>query len=296
MIISLNGRFVEDKEAVVSIYDHGFLYGMGLFETFRTYNGQTFLLEEHMSRLTQGCAELGISFQPDISKLRKQVEQLLQVNELRDGYFRYTITAGTSILGLPGEENYEKPTEILYVKALPERNEKLYETGKPLQLLKHARNTPEGMYRLKSLHYMNNILAKREMAAYPWATGAEGLMLTEEGYVSEGIVSNVFFFREGILHTPSLDTGCLPGVTRAFVLKIAQQLDIEVEEGLYTWNDLISSVEIFVTNSIQELVPINRLFRPDGIEVPINNSASESCNRLTKRLIAQYRQCIGSAI
>jgi 4-amino-4-deoxychorismate lyase len=290
MIISLNGRFMEEKEAVVSVYDHGFLYGMGLFETFRTYNGQAFLLEEHISRLTQGCNELGISFQPDIQKLRKNVEYLLQANKLSDGYFRYTITAGMSIFGLPGEENYEHPTEILYVKALPERNDKLYETGKPLQLLKLARNTPEGMYRLKSLHYMNNILAKRELAAYPWATGAEGLMLTDEGYVSEGIVSNVFFVREGVLYTPSLDTGCLPGVTRQFVIKLAQQLDIAVEEGLYTWNDLISSDEIFVTNSIQELVPISCLYRPDGALIQMTSK------RQTKRLIAQYRQCIGSAI
>ncbi|TCZ74344.1 4-amino-4-deoxychorismate lyase [Paenibacillus albiflavus] len=296
MIISLNGLLVEDKDAVVSVYDHGFLYGMGLFETFRTYNGQPFLLDKHMERLTRSCAELGIAFEPNIEKLSKQVSELLLANDLMDGYFRYTITAGVSILGLPGEESYEQPTEIIYVKALPERNDNLYVLGKPLQLLKHARNTPEGIYRLKSLHYMNNILAKRELASYPWAAGAEGLMLTEEGYISEGIVSNVFYVREGILYTPSLDTGCLPGVTREFVIGLAKQLGIVAQEGLYTWNDLVNSDEIFVTNSIQEIVPISSMYLPDGKKIEVGRSTDRSLDRQTERFISQYRQSIGSVI
>lgn len=296
MIISLNGLCIEEREAVVSVYDHGFLYGMGLFETFRTYNGQAFLLEKHMERLDRGCKELGIRFMPDLERIRQQVNELLEANDLSDGYFRYTITAGTSILGLPGDEAYEQPTEILYVKGLPPRDEKLYLNGKPLQLLKLNRNTPEGLYRLKSLHYMNNILAKRELSRYPWAVGAEGLMLTEDGYLAEGIVSNLFFFREGILYTPSLDTGCLPGVTRDLVIELAGTLGIELVEGLFTWDHLVSAEEAFITSSIQELVPINYLYTPDHVKINFKRVNASIPETQTKRLMEHYQQRIGSVI
>ncbi|WNR44797.1 aminodeoxychorismate lyase [Paenibacillus roseipurpureus] len=263
MIISVNGSLIEETQAVVSVYDHGFLYGIGLFETFRTYNRQPFLLTEHLRRLTDSCRELGMVYEPDLDKLGMQIEQLLEVNNLKDAYIRYSISAGVEALGLPSD-NYAHPTEIIYIKSLPPRDARLYEQGKSLQLLKLPRNTPEGMYRFKSFHYMNNILAKRELQQYSWATGAEGLMLTEDGYVAEGIVSNLFFIKDGTVYTPSLDTGILPGITRAYILQLAQQLQLPAQEGLYRWEDLAQADEIFLVNSIQEIVPVTTLFTPTG--------------------------------
>ncbi|OAS19507.1 aminodeoxychorismate lyase [Paenibacillus oryzisoli] len=263
MIIAINGILTEETQAVVSVYDHGFLYGIGLFETFRTYNRKPFLLEEHLRRLTDGCHELGIAYEPNLQYLMRLIEELLQANHLEEAYIRYTVSAGVEVLGLPSGD-YTKPSEIIYIKPLPPRDERTYFHGKALQLLKLPRNTPEGMYRFKSFHYMNNILARRELGQYAWATGAEGLMLSEDGYVAEGIVSNLFFVKNGTLYTPSLDTGILPGITRAHVIDLARQLQIPTQDGLYRWEDLVDAEEVFLVNSIQEIVPVTTLYTPNG--------------------------------
>ncbi len=259
----VNGSVYEDKEAVISVYDHGFLYGIGLFETFRTYEGNPFLLSQHLDRMRLGCAELGIQLHLDEQRLRRQIAALLQENSLQDAYFRYTISAGIDLLGLPGGD-YQEPTEVLHIKPLPPRDQRIYSQGKSLQLLKLPRNTPEGLVRFKSLHYMNNILAKRELQSYPWADGAEGLFLTEEGFLAEGIVSNLFFIKEAVCYTPSLETGILPGITRSFVMREAEQISISVHEGYFGWDDLLQADEVFITNSIQEIVPITRIFTVNG--------------------------------
>lgn len=303
MKISINGSIIDESEAVVSVYDHGFLYGMGVFETFRTYDGIPFLLDQHLQRLASGCKELGIQFQPDAFHLQRLIRQLLSENGLSDGYFRYTITAGMEALGLPGE-HYEHPLEVLYVKELPKGHTTKADlntgagtsAGKSLQILRHRRNTPEGQIRLKSLHYMNNILAKRELLAYPWAGGAEGLMLTEDGWVAEGIVSNVFFVHEERLYTPSLDTGILPGITRELVITQARRLGLSVEEGKYTLEQLQSADEIFITNSIQELVPVQQLWLTDGTALPVGVPGVSCSGKITAMLIEQYQRCIGSGL
>lgn len=142
--------------------------------------------------MAEGCRQLGIPFEPDIQGLREWIQLVMDKNELSEAYIRYTVTAGEDILGLPSAA-YKQPNQLLYIKALPVTPTSLYTEGKELQLLNHRRNTPEGPVRLKSLHYMNNILAKRELAGYPSAErGAEGLMLTAQGEVAEGIVSNIF--------------------------------------------------------------------------------------------------------
>lgn len=259
MNIYINGNIIAEDKAVVSVYDHGFLYGIGLFETFRTYGGQPFLLKEHQERLTYGCEQLGIDYVPKAGEWEAIVEALLQANGLADAYLRFTVTAGEDILGLPAGD-YKKPQLIVYVKGLPAKDPELYRRGKPLQLLSIPRNTPEGNIRFKSLHYMNNILAKRELKQYAWAGGAEGLQVDRRGFLAEGIVSNLFFIKKHRLHTPSLDTGILPGITRAFVLELAKECGLELEEGLYPWATLLQADEVFITNSIQEIVPITTLY------------------------------------
>jgi 4-amino-4-deoxychorismate lyase len=263
MMISMNGTLVEEEQAVISVFDHGFLYGVGLFETFRTYRGVPFLLEEHLSRLSTSCAELGISYIPQPLELRMKIEQLLTANQLTDGYIRLSISAGAKPLGLP-HGDYLEPNEIIYAKSLPEHNQQLYAEGKPLQLLQLRRNSPEGPVRMKSAHYMNNILGSRELRQYPWAVNAEGLFLNTADDVAEGIVSNVFFVKRGLLCTPSVDTGILPGITRAFILDLADELDIPYEEGFYSQEWLCHADDMFTTNSIQQMVPVRCLYNSEG--------------------------------
>jgi len=292
MYVGWNGTICKDSEAVISIYDHGFLYGIGLFETFRTYDGEPFLLEEHMARLQRGCQELRIAHEPvhEIVSTRQLLRELLEANGLKDGYIRYTVSAGDDILGLPAGD-YAKPNIIIYVKPLPPFADELYVHGKPLQLLRTRRNSPEGEVRLKSLHYMNNILAKRELQQYEAArtSGAEGLMLDVRGYAAEGIVSNVFLIRDGICCTPALDTGILPGITRAFVLDLARRLGVTVEEGHYTWDDILHAEELFVTNSIQEIVPVTSLLDEQGNRFAIGGG---TVGVVTSLLLRQYRSAV----
>ncbi|SDE54531.1 4-amino-4-deoxychorismate lyase [Paenibacillus sp. UNCCL117] len=289
MIIDCNGTLIDERQAVVSVYDHGFLYGMGVFETFRTYGGQAYLLDWHLERLLAGCAELGIRYTATRRDLEKRFSGLLEANNLSDAYFRLTVTAGTEALGLPSGD-YESPGDLIYIKPLPAYDPAVWPAPKALQRLKLRRNTPEGPVRLKSLHYMNNILAKREMMAYPWAAGAEGLFLDGEGSLCEGMVSNLFFVEDGRLYTPSVDTGLLPGITRRKVLELAAGLGVETAEGRYSWERLVRVEEVFVTNSVQEVVPVARLFDLNGEAYAVGSTGTGEAGELTRRLQHLYRE------
>jgi 4-amino-4-deoxychorismate lyase len=289
--IGMNFGIVEDMDARVSVMDHGFLYGMGLFETFRTYGGTPFLLDRHLKRLFEGCRYLGIPYDMDITATSSWIASVMKANELNEAYIRYTVSAGEDILGLPADD-YRSPNHILMVKELPKSSAQLYDHGKGLQRLHSRRNTPEGPIRFKSLHYMNNILAKRELMTYPMATSyqAEGLMLNGQEYIAEGIVSNLFFVRQGSLYTPHLDTGILPGITRELVLELALEQGLHCEEGWYSWADLVDSDEIWMTNSIQELVPVTTLLLEDGTCITIG---SGKAGPITTRLLQLYREKAG---
>ncbi|MBP3967208.1 aminotransferase class IV [Paenibacillus lignilyticus] len=288
MKIGWNGSIKLQEEAVISVYDHGFLYGMGLFETFRTYGGgKPYLLERHLKRLAAGCESIGVRYKPDQSELTNWLRELMAANELEEAYVRLTVTAGEGVLGLPSGD-YEAPNVLLLVKALPAPNEALYRIGRELALLRTRRNTPEGEVRLKSLHYMNNIIAKRELAATAGvAPGAEGLMLTREGWLSEGIVSNLFFARAGRVFTPAIETGILPGITRQRVIELAREAGLAVEEGFYTWTELLEAEEVWVTNSIQELVPVSALRDEEGRSTEVGSGQAGS---MTLKLLAAYRE------
>ncbi|MEX1028521.1 MAG: aminotransferase class IV [Paenibacillaceae bacterium] len=286
MIVSMNGALIGEDQAVISVFDHGFLYGIGLFETFRTYRGIPFLLEEHLRRLSLSCAELGIAYTPQPQELRARIALLLNANQLTDGYIRLSVSAGAQPLGFPIGD-YVHSNEIIYVKSLPERTQRMYDEGKPLQLLQLRRNTPEGPVRMKSSHYMNNILGKRELQQYPWAVDAEGLFLNASDYVAEGLVSNLFFIKRGMLCTPSIDTGILPGITRAFILDLADELDIPYEEGFYSQEWLCHAEDMFTTNSIQEMIPVRCLYDPEGTVVWTRGSTL--MDPITLRLMEHYQ-------
>jgi 4-amino-4-deoxychorismate lyase len=285
MKLLFNSQLIDSKEAVISAFDHGFLYGMGLFETFRTYNGLPWLLERHVARLTRGCEMLGIIYEPDLMRLKKAVSDVLRANGLSDGYIRWSVSAGEDAIGLPAHL-YDKPNEIVYAKELA-ADEPSSRRGKTLRLLKLPRSSPEGSIRLKSFHYMNNIVAKRELIGAGAGPGTEGLFLDNNGNVAEGMVSNVFWVKSGVLHTPSAQTGLLEGITREYVLEMAVNMGITVKEGLYTWQDLLNADEVFVTNSIQEIVPVVRLENVQGQGHP--PGGKDAAGTMTYQLMTKYR-------
>ncbi|RDU34776.1 4-amino-4-deoxychorismate lyase [Neobacillus piezotolerans] len=252
MYIWHNGILVKKEEAVISPFDHGFLYGVGLFETFRVYGGHCFLLDDHIERLNAGLELLEIGKKVTRDEAEGAVKELLSANGYSDAYIRFNVSAGIGEIGLRSEP-YESPEVLVFSKPLPPAGRLQEKGGKILSL---NRNTPEGRERLKSHHYLNNLLAWREIRNSP---GMEGIFLTREGYIAEGIVSNIFWAKGGILFTPSLETGILSGVTRGFVMELAMKSGIEVREGFYPLDELLLADEVFFTNSIQEIVACPRI-------------------------------------
>lgn len=252
MYLYLNGEMIKEEEARISPFDHGFLYGMGLFETFRVYEGHPFLIEDHLGRLNSSLAMIGIQKILNKDEVFQLLKLLLEKNQLSNAYIRLNVSAGVGAVGLPVEP-YEHANVMMFVKPLSKAGGP---TEKEAQFLKLSRNTPEGPLRLKSHHYMNNLLAKKEIGN---RTDVEGVFLTEDGFIAEGIVSNIFWVIDNQLFTPDLGTGILNGITRSFIIELARKKGLQVKEGFYKPDVLNKATEIFVTNSIQEIVAISRL-------------------------------------
>jgi 4-amino-4-deoxychorismate lyase len=249
MLIYCNGQFIQKEEARISPFDHGFLYGLGLFETFRVYEGHAFLLDDHLERLNKGLRTLNIDRHFDREETCHILRDLLKMNGLTNAYIRLNVSAGLGEVGLQVEP-YNKPNILIFPKPLPPAGEL---TEKKAVLLMQKRNSPEGNERLKSHHYLNNIFAKREIGD---AADIEGIFLNEDGFLAEGIVSNLFWSKGNILYTPAVSTGILNGITRQFIIELAKSNHLKVEEGLYSLDEAVEADEMFVTNSIQEIVPI----------------------------------------
>ncbi|PLR65682.1 aminodeoxychorismate lyase [Bacillus sp. UMB0893] len=251
MYIYLNSNYVKEEEANISPFDHGYLYGLGAFETFRLYNGHPFLLKDHLDRLQDAMQHLHIHLDIKSLKVEKIIQKLLKLNQLENENVsvRLNISAGAGELAF-GAMDYAEPTVMLFMKKLPAAPKDIEKRG---QILTIRRNTPEGEQRLKSHHYLNNVLAKHEIGNDP---SVEGIFLTKEGFVAEGIVSNLFWVKDNAVYTPSIDTGILNGITRQFIIQCLNKRKIHVEEGTYKLEELMSAEEVFATNSVQEIVPI----------------------------------------
>ncbi|CAG9623418.1 aminodeoxychorismate lyase [Sutcliffiella rhizosphaerae] len=283
MIVYKDGDWKPIEETQVSVMDHGFLYGVGLFETFRTYNGVPFLLKDHLKRLRVGLESVYIDWQEADNDIQALVTEALLRNEVIDGIIRLNVTAGISNWGLP-TETYNDPSLLLFTRPVPKSGSDL-KAGVFLDL---RRNTPEGKTRLKSHHYLNNLLGKRELGSQ---TDIEGIFLTEEGWIAEGLVSNIFWIKDGTLYTPSLATGILNGVTRQYILHLGMLLGLNIEEGFFAKEDLLFSDTVFFTNSTQELITCKRIgdkeFPNESIWV---TRIKELYQESTERQLLSYEQ------
>lgn len=242
----MNGQYIDSNDLRISPFDHGFLYGLGFFETFRTYDGKVPFLAEHFERLQHSLAQFHIAMPFSLEQLREIVATL---NEGQDGYFRVNVSAGVHDIGLAPTQ-YDEPTAIVFRKALVERARGQEKEG---IWLSTPRNTPEGEARVKGHAYGNNVLARFEV---PNLAHYEGIFTTVEGFVAEGITSNIFWVRDGVLYTPSLSTGILNGITRQQVCDLTEQLDVKLCVGHFTKEALEEADECFITNAVQELVPL----------------------------------------
>ncbi|MCT4784385.1 MULTISPECIES: aminotransferase class IV [Exiguobacterium] len=243
-----NGELRGSEEVSVPVYDHGFLYGMGLFETFRTFNGKPFLFDAHWERLTHSLEALWIDLPYRKQDIEQAIQAVVEQNAAPNLYIRLNVSAGVAPLGLH-DERYERPNVTLLVKPLAEA---FTPVEKRLEALPLPRSRPEAAFRLKSHHYMNNILGKRALMDRE----AEGLFADELGHVVEGLVSNVFWTeRDGRLFTTPLSSGALAGVTRQWVMET-----FDVSEQDVTFQELAEAEEIWLTNSVQQIAPVTEFY------------------------------------
>lgn len=248
----MNGEYLLADELKISPFDHGFLYGVGFFETFRTYEGHVFLFAKHLERLQAALDEYRITMPYTGEELLAVVQKLDEAAGGTDGYFRLNVSAGVHDIGL-APNAYTEPNVILFRKELAPVEGGTEKVG---VWLTTPRNEPESAIRHKSHQFLNNVGGRLEL---PSLKELEGVFVTTEGYVAEGVTSNVFWVKKDCLYTPSIDTGILPGTTRAFVIEIAKSNGLTVCEGFYPKVEVEEADEVFVTNAIQELVPLQRL-------------------------------------
>ncbi|MBO8171777.1 MAG: aminotransferase class IV [Bacillaceae bacterium] len=277
MKVYVNGKLADENSAVISVNDHGFLYGAGLFETLRAYQGHLFLFDDHYQRLMKSAAVLGIKVDYSKQDLYEAVISTLKANQLTDAYIRITLSAGTYGVGLSSDP-YHNPSWVIHTRPLPAFPADLYERGKKLVPLRTVSRHPAGTGSYKSLNFLPSVLGKKELGPQQ---ELEGIFLTSDGYVAEGIVSNLFFVQNQTVFTPSLKTGILPGIARKLVIQLARRQGLQVEEGFYPLHLWKKADEVFLSNSVQELVPVREV---DGVII-----GTGRIGLITSGLLQDYR-------
>ncbi|HBS36455.1 MAG TPA: branched-chain amino acid aminotransferase [Parvularcula sp.] len=264
MWIYLNSRFVPEDQAVVSVFDHGFLYGDGVYETIRSYGSRIFMREQHLARLRRSADAIGLQIpERDWPALLHEAMTRNEVgNERVDAYIRITISRGVGEIGLD-PALCPDPTVVVMTRPLRPPDPDLYRGGVRLIVAKTRRNLPAALDpQIKATNFLNNILAKREALA---AGAFDSLLLNWESHLAECTVSNLFFVAAGRLCTPSLSCGILDGITRSLILTLAREEGIPVEEGRFDVEALRRADECFLSNTTMEIMPVTTLDnRPVG--------------------------------
>ncbi|OPX84161.1 MAG: Branched-chain-amino-acid aminotransferase [Pelotomaculum sp. PtaB.Bin104] len=279
LIIYLDGEYVPEEKAVVSVFDHGLLYGDGVFEGIRAYNGRVFKLDDHLVRLYESARTIDMEIPLSEAEMQEVVLETLRRNNLRDGYIRLVVTRGKGDLGLDPNKCI-RPTVFCITASIQLYPEELYEKGLIVVTVSTRRNVPDAVTpRVKSLNYLNNIYAKMEakLAGVP-----EAIMLNAQGYVAEATGDNIFIVKKGVLITPPSYIGLLEGVTRNTVMDLAREKGIAVEERVFTLHDVYNAEECFLTGTAAEVIPTVMV---DGRVIADGRPGS-----MTRELITAYRE------
>ncbi len=261
MKIYLNGKFVNKEEATVSVFDHGLLYGDGIFEGIRAYNGRVFKLVEHIDRLYYSAKAIALNIPISKEEMIKATAETCKINNLSDAYIRLVVTRGVGDLGL-NPNNCTVPQIIIIASSIKLYPEQYYTEGMSLITVPTTRNHHNAINpAIKSLNYLNNILAKIEAHN---AGAEEAIMLNSQGYVAECTGDNIFIIKGNTLITPPLSAGALYGITRGTVIDIAKEIGMDIQEPDLTRYDVYNADECFITGSAAELVPIVKV---DGRQI-----------------------------
>ncbi|KAF6617916.1 branched-chain amino acid aminotransferase [Paenibacillus jamilae] len=279
--IYLDGRHVTKENAKVSVYDHGFLYGDGIFEGIRIYNGNIFKCKEHLERLYDSAKsiQLNIPLSPD--EMLEAMAETIRLNEMRNGYIRLVVSRGAGNLGLD-PLRCAKASVIIIVEQLAIYPEEAYLTGLKTISVSQRRNIPDALNpKIKSLNYLNNILVKIQSN---YAGVGEAIMLNSQGYVTEGSADNIFIVKNGVLYTPPCYLGALEGITRNAIIDLCAKLGYSLKEQPFTLHDVYVADEVFFTGTAAEVIA--------AYEVDGRTIGSGVAGPVTLELLAEFRKIV----
>ncbi len=278
-LIYLNDEFVPKEKAVISVYDHGFLYGDGVFEGIRVYEGNVYKLTEHVNRLYESAHSIMLTIPHTKEKMQEIIIETIEKNNFMSAYIRVVISRGAGDLGLD-PRNCTEPTVIVIAESLAIYSNALYEKGLKLASVVNRRSSPDVLNpQIKSLNYLNNILVKLSSVQ---ADADEALILNNQGYVTEGSADNIFIIKDGVIKTPPVYLGALEGITRSAIIEIAQENGYDLEEVPFTLHDVYIADEVFLTGTAAEVIPVVTV---DGRQI-----GSGKPGEITNHLLQSFRE------
>jgi branched-chain amino acid aminotransferase len=279
--IYLNGNYVQKENAMISVYDHGFLYGDGIFEGIRIYNGNIFKCREHLDRLYDSAKSIMLDIPLSYEDMKSVLIETVRRNELRDGYIRLVVSRGPGDLGLDPRRS-PKANVIIIVEQLAIYPEEAYLNGLKTVSVSTRRNIPDALNpKIKSLNYLNNILVKIQANL---AGVGEAIMLNSQGFVAEGSSDNIFIIKRGVVFTPPCYCGALEGITRAAIIEICQKVGIPIKEEPFTLHDVYVADEVFFTGTAAEVIAVR--------EVDARIIGEGKAGPITTRLLKEFRSVV----
>ena len=280
MDIYIDGEYFDKKNAKISVFDHGLLYGDGIFEGIRFYEGRVFKLKEHIQRLFISAKAILLEIEMTQDEMEEAVCETIRKNGLTDGYVRLLVTRGVGTLGL-SPFACDKSTVIIIADSISLYPDEKYKEGLKLITCSTRRTAPAALSpSVKSVNYLNNVMAKVEAI---FADAEEGLMLNEQGFVAECTGDNIFVVRDGKIKTPPSSAGALPGITREVIFQIAENLEVGIEESQMTRYDIYAADECFLTGTAAEViaaVSLDRRLIGNGKPGPITEKFIESFRKI----------------
>ncbi|MCR8644123.1 branched-chain-amino-acid transaminase [Paenibacillus sp. N1-5-1-14] len=254
--IYLDGEYVSKADAKISVYDHGFLYGDGIFEGIRIYNGNIFKCKEHLDRLYDSAKSIMLHIPLSYDEMQAVLVETIRRNGLRDGYIRLVVSRGAGDLGLDPRRS-PKASVIIIVEQLAIYSEEMYQNGLKTVSVSQRRNIPDALNpKIKSLNYLNNILVKIQANL---AGVGEAIMLNSQGYVAEGSADNIFIIKRGTLYTPPCYCGALEGITRGAIMELCERLGYKLKEEPFTLHDVYVADEVFFTGTAAEVIAVREV-------------------------------------